>query len=98
MSQRARLYLWAGVILALAAGWVLLRNVAAGADVSAPVPGPIPSPKAIRYFWTGNVLWIVSNVWGLLVPAVIFFSGFSARLRDVARRIGRNKFGTLVVY
>jgi Zn-dependent protease with chaperone function len=66
--------------------------------VSVPVPVPVPSPDAVRYYWTGNVLWIVSNAWGLLVPALIFLSGFSARLRDAARRAGRGTVGTLLIY
>ena len=59
---------------------------------------PEPSEKALRYARGGNVLWFVDMLWGLAVPGVILFSGFSARLRNLARKIGRNWFGTLVVY
>ncbi|HEX5724099.1 MAG TPA: ABC transporter substrate-binding protein, partial [Longimicrobiaceae bacterium] len=59
---------------------------------------PVPSAKAVRYHRSGNVLWVVRVLWGLLVPAVILFSGLSARLRDAARRIGRNWFFTLALY
>ena len=71
---------------------------AAPVDQSAPVPIPTPSPEAVRYYDSGNVLWVVSTLWGFLLPALIFFSGFSAKLRDRARRVGRNWFFTLVVY
>jgi STE24 endopeptidase len=98
MSRRSGLCFWVTAMLGLAAAWMLFANVAAAADLSAPVPVPIPSPKAVRYYWTGNLLWMASNAWGLLVPAVIFFSGLSARLREVARRVGRNNLGSLVVY
>jgi Zn-dependent protease with chaperone function len=37
-------------------------------------------------------------VWGLALPSVFLFSGFSARLRDFARGIGRNWYFTLCLY
>jgi len=63
-----------------------------------PVPVPEPSEKARRYARGGNVLWMVDVLWGLTVPAAILFTGLSARLRSLARRVGRNWFGTIVVY
>src|SRR5205085_2433419 len=72
----------------------------APADVSesAPVPVPPASDKALRYYASGNVLWMVDQVVsnGLLVA--ILFTGFSAVMRRWAQRIGRNWFFTLVVY
>jgi hypothetical protein len=56
-----------------------------------PVSIPIPSPEAVHFYQSGNVLWIVSTLWGVLVPALILFTGFSARLRDWAKRIGHTK-------
>ncbi len=54
----------------------------------APVPIPQPSAKALRYYRSGNALWVLNEVWGLAVPAVILAIGASARLRNVARRLG----------
>jgi STE24 endopeptidase len=48
---------------------------------------PTPSPLAVRYYKSGNVLWVVATLWGFALPALLFFSGFSARLRAVAERI-----------
>jgi hypothetical protein len=48
------------------------------------VPVPEPSEQTLRYYRSGNVLWVVSTLWGLLVPVLILFSGLSARLRDMA--------------
>jgi STE24 endopeptidase len=62
------------------------------------VPVPQPSEKALRYYRSGNVLWVVNTLWGLAVLALLLFTGFSARLRDVARRIGRNWFFTIALY
>lgn len=46
-----------------------------------PVPVPDPTEKAISFYKSGNILWIVQNLWGLAVPALILFSGFATRLR-----------------
>jgi len=64
----------------------------------APVPIPVPSPESVRHYETGNILWIVSTLWGFFVPALILFTGLSAKLRDWAKRAGRYWYFTLVVY
>ena len=63
-----------------------------------PVAVPPPSEKALRYHRSGNVLWVIGTIWGLLVPAVILFSGLSARIRDGAKRVGRSWFFTVALY
>jgi len=65
---------------------------------SQPVPVPAPSDKAMRYYRSGNVLWVIETLWGFAVPALLLFTGFSARMRDAARKIGRNWFFTVVFY
>jgi hypothetical protein len=59
------------------------------ADATA-VAVPEPSAETLRYYRSGNVLWVVTTLWGIFVPAVILFSGFSARLRDWAQSVGRH--------
>src|SRR6185312_2161997 len=56
---------------------------------SVPVPVPEPDAKAVRLYHTGNIWWCVRTIWGLALPALLLFTGFSARMRDTARRIGR---------
>jgi Zn-dependent protease with chaperone function len=73
-------------------------GAAASPPASAPVPVPAPSEKAMRYYRSGNVLWVISTLWGLLMPALLLFTGFSARMRDAARAAGRNWFFTVAVY
>jgi STE24 endopeptidase len=68
------------------------------APPSAPVPVPEPSEKALRYYRSSNVLWAISTIWGLLVPLLLLFTGFSARMRDAARKAGRNWFFTVALY
>lgn len=59
---------------------------------------PQPSEKALRYYRSGNVLWVAGTVWSLAMLSLLLWTGFSARLRDLARRIGRNWFFTVAVY
>jgi STE24 endopeptidase len=65
---------------------------------SAPVPVPPASEKAMRYYRSSNLLWVVGTLWGLAVPALLLFTGLSGRMRDLSRRIGRNWFFTVAVY
>jgi Zn-dependent protease with chaperone function len=65
---------------------------------AAPVPVPPPSEKALRYYRSGNVLWVVTTLWSLLVPVLLLFTGFSARLRDASRKVGRYWLLTIAVY
>jgi Zn-dependent protease with chaperone function len=69
----------------------------ATADTGA-VAVPPASAKALRYERSGNVLWVVETLWALLLPLALLFTGLSARIRDLARRAGRNWYFTLVVY
>jgi STE24 endopeptidase len=70
----------------------------AAVDETAPVEVPVPSEKALRYYRSGNVLWVVNIVWSLAMLAVILATGFSATLRDWSQRVGRKWFFTLVIY
>jgi STE24 endopeptidase len=63
-----------------------------------PVAVPQASEKAIRYERSGNVLFVVGTLWGLLVPLVLLFTGLSARIRDTAKRVGRKWYFTLAIY
>jgi STE24 endopeptidase len=67
-------------------------------DESRPVPVPQPSDKAMQYYRSGNLLWVIGTLWGIAVPALLLFTGLSARMRDVARGIGRNWFLTVAIY
>lgn len=64
-----------------------------------PVAVPAPTPKAVRYYRTGNVLWVVDNLWALIVPLLLLFTGFSARMRDAAARLARGRrFPTIALF
>jgi Zn-dependent protease with chaperone function len=50
------------------------------------VPVPEPTEQALAYYRSGNVLWVVDNVWALLLSAVFLFTGLSAWIRNQAQR------------
>src|SRR4051794_17239134 len=89
---------------ALAIALTVLQPVAPPSDrppsvsEATPVAVPPATPTALRYYASGNRLWVLDQVVSLLLLAVILFSGLSARLRQLAQRIGRNWFFTIVVY
>jgi STE24 endopeptidase len=68
------------------------------ANELAPVAVPEPTEKAMQYYHSGMWLWGVNRIWGLLVPGVLAFSGFSARLRNFAERLGKFWFLTIGLY
>ena len=67
-------------------------------EPSGPVPVPAASEQAMRYYRSGNRVWLVDTLLSLLVPALFLFTGWSARIRDLARRVGRKWFFTVALY
>ena len=63
-----------------------------------PVPVPEPSEKAMARYRSGIVLWVADTVWGFVLPALILFTGVSARMRNWAVRIGRKRFFIIAIY
>ncbi|MDX1388050.1 MAG: M48 family metallopeptidase [Acidobacteriota bacterium] len=63
-----------------------------------PVAVPEITARAMSYYRSGNWLWAFKHLWALIVPAIILFTGLSARIRDGARAIGRNWYFTIGVY
>ena len=59
---------------------------------------PEPSPAALAYYRGGNVLWIVSQLTALAIPALVLLSGLSVRIRNLARRVGRKWFFIVLIY
>ncbi len=80
------------------AGPAAARAGDAAGQEDVPVPVPPPSDQALRYYRSGNILWVADLAWGLIVPALFLFTGFSARIRARAGRWGRKWFFTLGIY
>jgi STE24 endopeptidase len=59
---------------------------------------PEPSPLALQYYRSGHLLWALGTALSLLIPAVLLFSGFSARLRTTAFRLGRRWLPAVMLY
>ncbi len=67
-------------------------------DSSAPVAVPEPSAQALAYYHSGNLLWLAWEGLGLAVPAFVLFTGLSVGIRNLAQRLGRWWFFTIVIY
>ncbi len=74
-------------------------SAAAAAAETGPVPIPEPTEKALKYYRSGNKLWVVETLWGFAIPLVILFTGFSARIRTLATRLsGGRWFLTIALF
>ncbi|MCI0662384.1 MAG: M48 family metalloprotease, partial [Acidobacteria bacterium] len=65
---------------------------------TAPVPVPEPSEKAQSYHRSGIAIWLLSTIWGWLILALFLFTGFSARIRNWAQRLGKKWFFVIGIY
>src|SRR5262245_27526590 len=63
-----------------------------------PVAVPAASDQAMQYYRSDNILWFVDTLWGLLVPAVLLFTGLSAKIRSWAARRSGGWFLTIALY
>src|SRR3954466_6529942 len=87
-----------GLNLLQPSGTPATRPAQPAVDEASPVAVPPATPAALRYYTSGNRLWVLDQVLSIVLLAVILFSGASASLRTWARLIGRNWFFTIVVY
>ncbi len=67
-------------------------------DETAPVEVPPATERAMQYYRSGNILWVLNLLVSIGVLVVLLATGASAKLRDLSRRIGRKWFFTLVIY
>ena len=62
------------------------------------------SPSPSRASWpcsstaSGNRLWVLNLGWAIFLTGLLAFSGVSARLRNLAARLGRSWFLTIGLY
>jgi Zn-dependent protease with chaperone function len=60
---------------------------------------PEPSQLARRYQRSGDVLWVADTLVGFLIPGLLLWLGWSARMRAWAARVGRGGwFRTIAIY
>ena len=66
---------------------------------TAEVAVPEPTELALRYHRGNTAIWAADVVLGLLFPAVVLFTGLSARMRNLAARWGHGRwFRTITIY
>ncbi len=60
---------------------------------------PEASDVAMRYYSSGNILWIFSQAWSFIVPLLFLCWGFTGKLERFSERTGRKKwFLTYIIY
>jgi Zn-dependent protease with chaperone function len=59
---------------------------------------PVASEKALSYYNTRNFWWGFGIIWSIFIPALFLFTGWSAKIRDVAQRMGKKWFFTIGIY
>ena len=62
------------------------------------VPVPPPTEEALRFYRSSNVLFVIGTLWDFLLPALFFFTGWSAKLRDFSMRVGKKWFFALAIF
>src|ERR1043165_1973709 len=63
-----------------------------------PVAVPEPSPKAVSFYRSTMLLIVVIILWNLVILVGFLFTGFSARLRSWAERLGRKWYFSYAIY
>jgi len=63
-----------------------------------PVAVPEADEVAMQRYRSGNVIWAVNQCIALGLPLLFLFTGWSARIRDAAKRIGPPWFFTVAIY
>jgi len=67
------------------AAWPLRVPTAQARDTGE-VAVPEPSALAVQYYRTGVPLWVAGTMLDFAIPALLLWTGWSARMRTAARR------------
>jgi STE24 endopeptidase len=59
---------------------------------------PEASEQAMSYYRSGNILWIVQQIWSLIIPLLFLYKGFTGKLARISEKFGKNWYFTIVVY
>jgi Zn-dependent protease with chaperone function len=65
---------------------------------ASPVAVPEPSPKAVSFYHSTILLIAVVILWNLMIPVGFLFTGFSAKLRSWAEKLGRQWYFSYAIY
>lgn len=64
----------------------------------AQVAVPEATQQAMRYYKSGNILWIFQEAWPLLIFSLFLMTGFSGKLAKFSKKLGKNWFFTIAIY
>lgn len=59
---------------------------------------PEASEQAMRYYYSGNLLWAVQQAWAFIIPLLFLVTGFTGKLAVFSERRGKNWFFTIALY
>jgi STE24 endopeptidase len=59
---------------------------------------PEATEQAMRYYNTGNILWIVQQAWAFIIPLLFLITGFTGKLQTFSKKWGRKWFFTILIY
>ena len=62
------------------------------------VPVPEATEQAMRYYQSGNILWIFQQLWSFVVPILFLVTGFTGKLGAFAEKWGKKWFFAIVIY
>lgn len=59
---------------------------------------PEATAQAMSYYKSGNILWILSQAWGFIVPLLFLVTGFTGKLEKFSERWGKRWFFVIAIY
>ena len=84
------------------ARWLLIAVAAlllSSAAIGAPVAIPATTNAAAAYMSVHEIIWAAAQFAGLVLPALLLFTGWGARLRMACARLARgNRYATLTLF
>lgn len=66
-------------------------------SLESPFAVPAPTPEASRYYWSGNLLWLVNVAWALAVPFAFLAFGWASSMRDLAAKWAKHWLPTVLL-
>lgn len=76
----------------------MLLSIMMLAAQCANVPVPEATTEAMRYYESGNLLWIFGQAWSLIIPFLFLVTGFTGKLAAYSQRVGKRWYFSLAVY
>ena len=59
---------------------------------------PEATEQAMRYYTSGNILWMIQQAASLIIPLLFLVTGVSGKLATFSEKVGRRWFFTIACY